>query len=288
MYYIVPNPTPRLLTIRTFVIGVQIPLPRGRTIGARCAFPFTNICSCSWTHDLVRLFGTGGSAGSAMAGHELACSETEAERVDQRQVERVIPRPSGRMGTRLTSIANRFQKMEKIGEGTYGVVYKARDMKKAGKLVALKKMWLDNREEGVQVTTLREVALLKDLNHENIIKMQEFICISPDIILVFDFVDQDLKQCLDKNFKSGLPSLLVKSCMLQILRGALKILDSGPVAPLLPSLLHFAPTALGSFLSRRCTACDLRPGALPSVPDHAQRPEASKCAYQRGRGSEDC
>ena len=74
----------------------------------------------------------------------------------------------------------RFKVLEKIGEGTYGVVYCARDSaiqhNVQGKhvedesLVALKKMRLDAYDEGVPVTTLREVALLKDLCHENIVR----------------------------------------------------------------------------------------------------------------------
>lgn len=62
-----------------------------------------------------------------------------------------------------------FQKVEKIGEGTYGVVYKARN-KVTGQLVALKKIRLDLEAEGVPSTAVREISLLKELKHPNIIK----------------------------------------------------------------------------------------------------------------------
>lgn len=61
-----------------------------------------------------------------------------------------------------------YQKISKIGEGTYGVVFKARQ-KGTNKLVALKKIRL-NLQEGVPTTTIREVAILKEVNHDNIIK----------------------------------------------------------------------------------------------------------------------
>ena len=61
-----------------------------------------------------------------------------------------------------------YEKLEKIGEGTYGVVYKARN-KKTGKFVALKKIRLESEEEGVPSTAIREISLLKELQHPNIV-----------------------------------------------------------------------------------------------------------------------
>lgn len=61
-----------------------------------------------------------------------------------------------------------YQRIEKLGEGTYGVVYKAKH-KKTGKLVAMKKIRLENEEEGVPSTAIREISLLKELQHPNIV-----------------------------------------------------------------------------------------------------------------------
>ena len=63
-----------------------------------------------------------------------------------------------------------YQKIEKpVGEGTYGVVYKAKD-KTTGEHVALKKIRLEGEDEGVPSTALREISLLKELQHPNVVQ----------------------------------------------------------------------------------------------------------------------
>ena len=67
-----------------------------------------------------------------------------------------------------------FVKLEKIGEGTYGVVFKGRN-KKTGEIVAMKKIRLESEEEGVPSTAIREISLLKELQHPNIVLLQDVI-----------------------------------------------------------------------------------------------------------------
>jgi serine/threonine protein kinase len=56
----------------------------------------------------------------------------------------------------------KYEKIEKIGEGTYGVVYKAKDTY-TKEFVALKKIKLENEDEGVPSTAMREISILKEL-----------------------------------------------------------------------------------------------------------------------------
>ncbi|XP_038078217.1 cyclin-dependent kinase 2-like [Patiria miniata] len=110
-----------------------------------------------------------------------------------------------------------FQKIEKIGEGTYGVVYKARD-RESGKMVALKKIRLDTESEGVPSTAIREIALLKELDHSNVVRLQDVVHNDKKLYLVFEFLDQDLKKFMDSS-TLGLPMPLIKSYLHQLLKG---------------------------------------------------------------------
>jgi hypothetical protein len=62
-----------------------------------------------------------------------------------------------------------YEKVEKIGEGTYGVVYKAKH-RISGDTIALKKIRLEQEDEGVPPTAIREISLLKELQHVNIVR----------------------------------------------------------------------------------------------------------------------
>lgn len=119
-----------------------------------------------------------------------------------------------------------YEKIEKVGEGTYGKVYKARD-KNTGHLVALKKTRLEMEEEGVPSTTLREISLLQMLSESNhIVKL---LCVEhleennkPCLYLVFEYLSTDLKKFMDRTGKgpaNPLPTDLVKSFMYQLIKG---------------------------------------------------------------------
>ena len=70
---------------------------------------------------------------------------------------------------------DRYQKIEKngaVGEGTYGVVYKAKD-RNTGEFVAMKRIRLEVEDEGIPSTTLREISVLRQLKHPNIVQIKE-------------------------------------------------------------------------------------------------------------------
>ncbi|XP_054156118.1 cyclin-dependent kinase 1-like [Oppia nitens] len=110
-----------------------------------------------------------------------------------------------------------FEKIEKIGEGTYGVVYKARN-KKTNQLAALKKIRLENEDEGVPSTAIREITLLKELMHPNVVRLEDVIMQENKLYLVFEFLSMDLKKYLDSLPTNQLvDEKLVKSYLYQIL-----------------------------------------------------------------------
>ena len=63
----------------------------------------------------------------------------------------------------------KYERIDKLGEGTYGVVYKCRDVK-TGEIVALKKIRLEKEDDGVPSTAIREISLLKGLKHPNVVE----------------------------------------------------------------------------------------------------------------------
>lgn len=126
--------------------------------------------------------------------------------------------PSGSSGLKVDD----FAKLEKIGEGTYGVVFKGRN-KLTGDLVAMKKIRLESEEEGVPSTAIREISLLKELQHPNIVRLLEVIMQENRLYLIFEFLTMDLKKYLDTSIPSGemMDPQLVKSYTFQILQGIL-------------------------------------------------------------------
>ncbi len=62
----------------------------------------------------------------------------------------------------------RFERLEKIGEGTYGLVFKVRDTA-TEEICAMKKIKLDSDDEGIPATSIREISLLKELSHPNVV-----------------------------------------------------------------------------------------------------------------------
>jgi len=109
-----------------------------------------------------------------------------------------------------------YEKLEKVGEGTYGIVYKAKDA--TGEIYALKTIRLEAEDEGIPSTAIREISLLKELQHPNIVRLCDVIHTERKLTLVFEFLDQDLKKLLDM-CERGLDAATTKSFLYQLMRG---------------------------------------------------------------------
>ncbi|CAG9581490.1 unnamed protein product [Danaus chrysippus] len=118
-----------------------------------------------------------------------------------------------------------FEKLNRIGEGTYGIVYRAKD-KLNGNIVALKKVRMDVEKDGLPLSGLREIQVLMACRHENIVQLKEVLVgrSLESIFLSMEYCEQDLASLLD-NMTSPFTESQVKCLMLQVLKG-LKYLHS--------------------------------------------------------------
>uniref|UniRef100_A0A4W3KA27 cyclin-dependent kinase n=1 Tax=Callorhinchus milii TaxID=7868 RepID=A0A4W3KA27_CALMI len=109
-----------------------------------------------------------------------------------------------------------YVKLDKLGEGTYATVFKGRS-KLTDNLVALKEIRLEH-EEGAPCTAIREVSLLKDLKHANIVTLHDIVHTEKSLTLVFEYLEKDLKQYMD-DCGNIMSMHNVKIFLFQLLRG---------------------------------------------------------------------
>ncbi|NWV64647.1 CDK10 kinase, partial [Malurus elegans] len=112
-----------------------------------------------------------------------------------------------------------FEKLNRIGEGTYGIVYRARDTL-TDETVALKKVRMDNEKDGMPISSLREITLLLQLQHPNIVELKEVVVGNhlESIFLVMGYCEQDLASLLE-NMQTPFSEAQVKCIILQVLKG---------------------------------------------------------------------
>ncbi|XP_066413524.1 cyclin-dependent kinase 10 isoform X1 [Molothrus aeneus] len=112
-----------------------------------------------------------------------------------------------------------FEKLNRIGEGTYGIVYRARDTL-TNETVALKKVRMDNEKDGMPISSLREITLLLQLQHPNIVELKDVVVGNhlESIFLVMGYCEQDLASLLE-NMQTPFSEAQVKCIILQVLKG---------------------------------------------------------------------
>jgi len=115
----------------------------------------------------------------------------------------------------------RYEKIDFLGEGQFATVYKAKDTQDDNKIVAVKKIKVGQKSEaadGINRTALREIKLLQELKHENIIGLVDVFGHKSNISLVYEFCDTDLELIIKDSTLVIQPGH-IKSYMIQTLRG---------------------------------------------------------------------
>ena len=126
---------------------------------------------------------------------------------------------SAAMRMKTARSVDAYEKIEQVGEGTYGEVFMARSRDDSS-LVALKKVKLEGEKEGFPITAIREIKILKSLNHKNVIDMREIVTSKnkSSIYMVFEYMDHDLTGLAERpGMKFSIPQ--IKCYMHQLLTG---------------------------------------------------------------------
>jgi cell division cycle 2-like len=164
------------------------------------------------------------------------CSSDEAEVVQKRRrrfgpnvddgYQKHMYSPDGSVSNVVTDLLGHgcrsvdcYERLNFIDEGTYGRVFRARDIS-TGEVYALKQVKLAGEREGFPVTALREISLLLALRHPNIVHVREVVVGSTldKIYMVMEYADHDLRSVLDR-MRHPYSQSEVKSLLQQLLRG---------------------------------------------------------------------
>lgn len=122
----------------------------------------------------------------------------DEETIKETQLDRAPPKPFYFPSIQGCRSVDEFECLNRIEEGTYGVVYRARD-KRTNEVVALKRLKMEKEREGFPITSLREINTLMKAQHENIVTVREIV-VGFDldkIYLVMEYVEHDLKSLME-------------------------------------------------------------------------------------------
>ncbi|VEL15695.1 unnamed protein product [Protopolystoma xenopodis] len=121
------------------------------------------------------------------------------------------------MTTKTPNIMEKYENLGLVGEGSYGMVMKCRH-KETGQLVAIKKFLENEDDKMVKKIAFREIKMLKQLHHDNLVNLIEVFRRKKRLYLVFEFVDHTILDDLER-FPQGLDELPTKKILYQVLRG---------------------------------------------------------------------
>ena len=155
-----------------------------------------------------------------------AADVVQPQEEEAKQQER--PQAAGRSGknandgpvTTPDELDGQFEYQSKLGEGTYGVVYKALEVA-TGTIVAVKEIKIDHCDDGIPSTAIREIAVLQELrDNDYIVSLKEIVHGQKKnrLFLVFEYFNQDMKKFLDR-LSAPMEPEKVRSILYQLLKG---------------------------------------------------------------------
>ncbi|KAI9890879.1 MAG: serine/threonine protein kinase, CMGC, CDC2/CDK sub [Vezdaea aestivalis] len=160
-------------------------------------------------------------------------SSSAADQKDRRPREQLTPSSISKKGTRYrkyhgTCAYTNYEILSKLGEGTFGEVYKARH-RRGQSIVAVKRILLLNEKDGFPITSLREIKILKVLSHKNVLKLVDIgmdrvkqqkgeTARRATVYMITPYMDHDLSGLLE-NPAVKLSEANIKCYMIQLLKG---------------------------------------------------------------------
>eukprot|EP01055_Gregarina_sp_Pseudo9_P000520 Gregarina_sp_Pseudo_9__519@NODE_1332_length_1682_cov_43_081558_g1245_i0_p1_GENE_NODE_1332_length_1682_cov_43_081558_g1245_i0NODE_1332_length_1682_cov_43_081558_g1245_i0_p1_ORF_typecomplete_len392_score86_73Pkinase/PF00069_25/2e60Pkinase_Tyr/PF07714_17/3_9e40Kdo/PF06293_14/4_4e11Kinaselike/PF14531_6/5_1e11Pkinase_fungal/PF17667_1/5_3e09WaaY/PF06176_11/0_00023APH/PF01636_23/0_00077YrbLPhoP_reg/PF10707_9/4_2e02YrbLPhoP_reg/PF10707_9/0_022RIO1/PF01163_22/0_0069FTA2/PF13095_6/0_012Haspin_kinase/PF123 len=165
-----------------------------------------------------------------------------------------------------------YRILRAAGEGTYGKVYIAEPIRHRDERVAIKILSLARRSDGIPATTIKEVALLKDLKHDNIVELRAVSLNTDCFALIFEACETDLGHVLDTQIRNEtyMNRRLVRDLMFQILSAIAYVHSKG--------ILHRDVKPQNILLTERETRAKLADFGLACVYDLSPPHEHKNCS----------
>ena len=159
---------------------------------------------------------------------QLPAAAADVQPQDEEAKQQERPQAAGRSGKNATDgpittpeeLDGQFEYQSKLGEGTYGVVYKALEVA-TGTIVAVKEIKIDHCDDGIPSTAIREIAVLQELrDNDYIVSLKEIVHGQKKnrLFLVFEYFNQDMKKFLDR-LSAPMEPEKVRSILYQLLKG---------------------------------------------------------------------
>lgn len=201
-----------------------------------------NVNNANLGHQEHMNMSMGAGANTSTVNNNLGHMQQQQQQHIHQTQQVQVPHPNARANPNSGSTSNSnsldidnepplegYERTDRIGQGAYGIVYRG-IQRSTGVTVAIKRIPFADAapEGGVPCNVIREISLLRELDHPNVVRLLDVNQARPgELYLVFEFVAHDLKTFLDMNQKKnpdttrrhGLPPSTVRSFMRQILEG---------------------------------------------------------------------